>query len=177
MDGHIHCCIIKSHALCIWDVGQDVPPIGWVWPICCEYTLTLYQDKLLIQLPLQIVCCCALWLMYTGHFNYAGAPSNLVVTNRNSRYIVMSWGQYDASVVEYTVIVRSPDDPLFFRQITVPGTDMEYTVSGLVPATTYECCITVTTTNGDSPFTCGTAITDEDSKCPQGSTKKWVFLA
>ena len=79
----------------------------------------------------------------------------------------MSWDAYDdgdGSVNSYTVICRAPANPLYFMQTTISGTLTQYTVSGVNPATTYECCITVSTSNGDSPFTCSSATTDEDSK-------------
>ena len=88
----------------------------------------------------------------------------------SSRSIVIRWNppQYDprdGTVEEYTIVCRSPNDnPLYFSQMIVPGTNLEYTLSEVTPATTYECCITVRTTNGDSPFICANATTEEDSK-------------
>ena len=97
-----------------------------------------------------------------------GGPTGVTVTPSNSRTIVISWDHYDAgpgqSVTQYTIILQSPDSPLFFRMIPVPGSNDNYTVSDVIPATTYEACITVTTTNGDSPFVCANNTTAEDSK-------------
>ena len=92
----------------------------------------------------------------------------MTVTPSNPRTIVISWDHYDTgagqSVTQYTIILRSPDNPLFFRQILVPGSNDDYTVPDVIPATTYEACITVTTTDGDSPFVCANNTTAEDSK-------------
>ena len=103
-------------------------------------------------------------------FFTVAAPQSVVVESMSSRVIVIRWDppRYDprdGAIEEYTIICRSPDnDPQYFNQVTVPGTNTEYTVSGVTPATTYECCITMRTTNGDSPFNCSLATTDEDGR-------------
>ena len=75
----------------------------------------------------------------------------------------------DGAVTHYTLIVQSPDDPAFFRQIELEDpTAVQYVVTPVRPASNYECCLTVRTSLGDSPFSCSSAVTDEDGKCVRG---------
>ncbi len=107
------------------------------------------------------------------------------MTYGGSRNIVVTWDTphtSDGNVMHYTLIVQSPDDSSFFRQMEIVDTNaVQYIVGGVTPATTYECCLTVRTNLGDSPFSCASNTTLEDSECawvdsPQYSSYKVNYL-
>ncbi len=108
-----------------------------------------------------------LTIFYTSLF--AAPPSNYQVTYGGSRSIVVTWNaphSSDGNVMQYTIIVQSPDDLSFFRQRDIVDSNaIQYIVDGVTPATTYECCLTVRTDLGDSPFSCASNTTNEDSEC------------
>ena len=93
----------------------------------------------------------------------------MLVNNIGSRQVVVEWSPpefdpRDGNISNYTIVCRSPDDRTYFQQVVVDGSTMQYTIEGATPFTTYECCITVKTSNGDSPFACADDRTDQDSK-------------
>lgn len=98
----------------------------------------------------------------------AGTLEDLLLTVLNSRTMEIGWStpqndSRDGLFENFQVLcITQSDRSIVYANTVTDRFASTDTIENVVPYTSYNCCVLMTTTQGSSPYACAAAITDQD---------------